>query len=500
MSKSLRFEAMIQTSTIEKINEEFSKAECRVMYVDANRNGSFIEKQVVEDAIPTIYNIPVIAEVLYKDGEKDFGTHGGKIVIDSNGVSIEQTTVPYGVVPESANPRWEMVDNKEYLVCDVILWTGRYSDMEILSEDENQSRPQSMEINVLQSFTDDDGYENIQDINFSALTILGAEVEACFEEARIKLYSKNNTMDDFEHKFNEMLDSYTKFNKEGGKIEVDNDNKIKIDNKTADTGVSSDGENFVDNKKEDNKNIESEEKKFALSYKGKMKLLKEALPKDEFEETEETYRWRDTYLLDFTDEYVDYEMYGNMSGEYKSEMYRAKYSMENENVTIDFEGQEELFKELITKSEKEKIDNGRNMLVANLNEKIEELDTKVTEFSEENVRLSEELNIEKQFRLSIEEEQRKENIDEQIAIFEKVLEDNEEFNSIKEARYEMTTEDIEIKCYVLIGRMNFKNNAKKAKKEEKTFTALGVENKKEEEKIEKDSFKRIEEAYSKEVN
>lgn len=498
MDKTIKFEALIKTETIEKLNDDFSIAECRVMYVDANRNGSFITKEAVENAMPTIYNIPVVAEVLYKEGEKDFGTHGGRLTMDSNGVRFEQTTIPYGVVPESCNPRWEFVDDKEYLVCDVILWTGRYDDMEILLEDEEQVRPQSMEIHVLDSYIDEDEYEQIEELSFSALTILGSEVEPCFEDARVKVYEQCEQDDGFQNIFDDMRKAYSKFCEEGGNDNVDNveDKKfekdvddVQIDNSSE--PVVKTGEDFVE--KDDD--VEPVVEEFAvLSYKDKMELLYKALPKDEEEKVDDTWRYQYTYVIDFTDNMVDYELRGNMSGEHKCETYRAPYAIEGEVVTIDFEAKEELFRELITKSEKEKIESDRAMLVASLNDKINELSDKVEEFEVENKTLKEELDAEKQFRLDIEEGERKQAIDEKIAEFENVLESNEKFETIKENAYEMTCEEIEKECFVLIGMMNFKKGTKTQKKE-RAFSVLTVEEKIEEEDVISDIAK----AYSKEM-
>lgn len=494
MSKIINFEASIQTDTIEKLNDDFSKAECRVMYVDANRNGSFITKEAVEDAMPTIYNIPVVAEVLYKEDEKDFGTHGGRYIIDSNGIKFEQTTVPYGVVPESCNPRWEFVGDKEYLVCDVILWTGRYDDMEILLGDEEKTRPQSMEIHVVESYIDKDDYEQIEKLSFSALTILGANVEPCFEESRVKLYEQIEE-ESFKDILLDMREAYSKFCKEGGNDSVDNVEKKEFEENIEDVQIDSSSnledktdESFVEEEK-----IETEkDEKFELSYKDKMQLLSKALPKDVYEER----RYEESYVIDFTETKVDYKICIYDSGNYDQKIYRASYEISEEECTINFEGKEELFMELITKTEKEKIDSERAMFISTLNERIDELESKVEEFNKENENLKEELENEKQFRLDIEEEERKANIDEKIAEFANVLESTEEFEVIKENAYDMTCEDIEKECYILIGKMNFNKTAKKQKKE-KVFSALTVEEKKVID--ESNVMDEISKAYSKEM-
>jgi hypothetical protein len=563
MSEVLKFESQIDVSNLEKLNDEFSKAECKVMYVGANRNMSYITKESVENALGTIYNIPVIAEVLYKEGEdKDFGTHGGRLVIDSNGARIEQTTVPYGVVPESCNPRWVEEGDKEYLVCDVFLWTGRYDDLEILLNDEEKQRPQSMEIMIGSSYIDDDEYEVIEDFSFSALTILGADVEPCFEDARVKMYER----DIFKEEYEKLFNLYNKINKEGGENLVDDNKKfvseedlmseppLKVDkskdalsmNEWGDvdkselvknvmkaenfksiaddvymlleegweegtegackypvmelkedtlvynryglasalayakgedeTSVVSKVEEIMDKldineeEEEDGENMTKEnEGNFELSYKDKMDILYGELEK------EGSYVW----IFDFTDTKVDYEIdsYSEENG-YEQKMYRAPYELnvETKEVTIDFENQEELFVEIITKAEKEEIESNRKMALDNLKEEIKELKADLDEHTKENEKLQSELDKEKQFRLDFEEAKRKEKIDGLIDSFEEVLGDEPEFSAIKDKAYEMKYDEIENACYILIGKANF--SKKKSKKDDKkAYTSLNLDNK-----------------------
>jgi len=291
MNNTLKFNASIQSDTLEYVNKDFSKAECKVMYVGANRNNSYISKESVNKNLETIFNVPVVAETIYKeDDDKDFGTHGGRIIMDSNGIKYEETTVPYGVVPESANPRWVDDGDKEYLVCDILLWTGRYEDLEILLDDEEKSRPQSMEIKIDSSFIDEDGYEVIEDFDFSALTILGSDVEPCFEDAKVKMYE----LDDFKALYNEMIEAYSKISMKGGK-DLDETTKKDMSKPSPDEEII---EDFDKDEGEEDMTKEKEEK-FELSYKDKWDILYNALSTDE-----DSYVW----VLDFTNSYVDYEI------------------------------------------------------------------------------------------------------------------------------------------------------------------------------------------------
>ncbi len=474
MGKMLRFEANLITDSIEKVNKEFSIAKCRVMYTGENRNGSFISKDTVESALDTIYNIPVVAEIVYKEGEKDFGTHGGKIIIDSGGVKYEQTTVPYGVVPESCNPRWENVNGSEYLVCDIILWTGRYEDMSILTSDEFKSRPQSMEIKISNSGKEDDNYEHIYSFSFSALTILGLDVEPCFEEANVQVYKQ----DGFKQLFDEMFDAYTKFYQKGG-LDIVDENIKEFDN--------------VEEEILTEPTVEEEIVEFALTYKQRYSMLAKALPEDTDYEGEDYYEYSYSSIIDFTDETLMYSTYKYNSKDGSDKKYfQTTYKIEGEVCTVDFESQSELFLELITKAEKDAIMAERDSYKAQFEEASEKLET----YQSENESLKEELETEKAFRLKVEEQERKDEIDAVVNEFSTQLSGDEEFEKIVESRYEMTKEDIEDKCYILVGKKSFKANLKKVKKE-KEYNLLNVEESSQTKEVEKTLSDRMVEAYTK---
>jgi hypothetical protein len=211
LDKSIRFQSEIQS--LEKVNPLFSRATLRAFYVGSNRNGSHITKESTENAIKTIYNIPIVGE--YLEQADNFGDHGGSIEIKGDEVKYKSTTMPYGVIPESAKIYWENVTEEnglvnEYLVVDgAYLWTGRYEELNTLLE---QPFGQSMEIEVQNgNFAVVDGVETfkIDEFLFSAFCILGIDkdgeghVEPCFESASITAYSLDK--EDFKKQFNQMV-------------------------------------------------------------------------------------------------------------------------------------------------------------------------------------------------------------------------------------------------------------------------------------------------------
>lgn len=196
VGKLMEFEAKI--SDIVQVNPLFSVCNVRVMYTGKNRNKSYISKESVERALPTLKNIPIVGE--YSEEARDFKGHGGKIDLDT--FKYIHTTKPYGVVPESATYEWEEVNGKEYLtIKGCYLWTGRYEEALQVIE---QGKSQSMEIEVTDGYWDDrEDVFVINDFVFSALCILGDSVEPAFEDASIYAFALDK--DSFKAEFNQML-------------------------------------------------------------------------------------------------------------------------------------------------------------------------------------------------------------------------------------------------------------------------------------------------------
>jgi hypothetical protein len=199
--KLLDFQASI--SDVKQINPLFSTAKVRVLYTGKNRNMSIITKEAVDKALATLPNIPVVGEFSVEND--DYKGHGGAIDLDS--YKYIHTTKPYGVVPESATYEWESVKGKdgatrEYLVINgVYLWTGRYEEAYSVIQN---GKGQSMEIEVTDGFWNDEqeAYQ-IDNFIFSALCILGDDVEPAFEDANITAYSLDK--DSFRQEFSTML-------------------------------------------------------------------------------------------------------------------------------------------------------------------------------------------------------------------------------------------------------------------------------------------------------
>jgi hypothetical protein len=407
MMERVKFTAKIDVNSFEVLNSEFTKAKCYILYTGENRNGSYISKETVEEALPSLYNVPVIAEMLLKDnGEKDFGTHGGRIVIDSSGIKYEQTTVPYGVVPESANPRWEMVDDKEYLVCEIILWSGRYDDLDVFLAD--GVRPQSMEISPL-DFAEKDGLYEIKAFEFSALTILGSDVEPCFEEARIETF----TSDTFEKEYREMLDKFKQYAAQ--QIE-----KPQI---------------------------------FSLTMKEKLQLLQNSIEDERItDEDDNTISYTSYWVMDFDENFVYISIYSwSNDGSDKDYYVRGTYSIDEENnsATINKDSFETIIQKWVTEAEAQEIEAARADYEA----------------------LKAEIVPLRELQAKVKKNEREEHIKAVLDEFSEQLAENEDYKNFRISAVEkdLDDEDIRKECYAILGKIKFEHKTKNKEKPLVTF-------------------------------
>lgn len=242
-------EIKIVQSSIKKINPQFSLCDVLVCYHGDNRNMTSLPKKVIEENLYSIYGVPIVGEWIYKlDGtdEKTWGSHGGRIIIDDNGIHFEQTTKPFGFVTKEAadNASWVTITEKdghtqnEYLkLSGCILWTERYEESKTILDD---NYGQSMEIEFKKGHYRDDYYYEAEEFIFSALCILGTDVEPCFESACI---GRHYEVDSFKKEFSLMLDEYKKLNLEPNKEEKETMDFTKINealstSKIGDTDVN----------------------------------------------------------------------------------------------------------------------------------------------------------------------------------------------------------------------------------------------------------------------
>ena len=200
----LRF-ADAAISDIQDINSSFAKGKLKVMYTGENPNGSDFSREVIEAALPSIKNIPIVAH--YDAEENMIGGHDMELVNDGDGkMHLRNLTEPCGVVPESTTAFFSQEADvngviHNYLVIDpVILWK-RQEVYKHIVDDLGGKVDHSMEVSITAYHKNKESAKLIVDsFEFRALCLLEAATPA-FAGSELELYSAN----EFKQKMTEMM-------------------------------------------------------------------------------------------------------------------------------------------------------------------------------------------------------------------------------------------------------------------------------------------------------
>ena len=234
------------------INPLMSKCDIKVFYLGANRNHSFISKQVAIEIGKNLRGAPIVG--YYRDSKEDFTDHGEKVIIDDEGVKFECQTVPYGFVSPDAKVWFQDFQDsdgmgntvvRKYLMTTGYLWTDQFPESSLPV---NEGRPQSMEFkpetlkgNWQKNYENGLDFFIINDAIIQKICILGDDVEPCFEGASVTApdVSLKFTLDDnFKHTYFSMMQDL-KNALSGGGQQMDNLEKTTVvENENSDSVVT----------------------------------------------------------------------------------------------------------------------------------------------------------------------------------------------------------------------------------------------------------------------
>lgn len=206
--------SIVFSSAIDELteaNSSFDRGVMKIAYHGQNRNKMFIGKKAFDEAIPSIYNCPIVCN--YNRETDSIGAHDMEVVKRDNSIKLVNVTTPIGIVPESANTWWTEVveengDVHEYLCADILIWKRQeaYSHVK-----ENGITDESMEIKIKNGHRKDDGLYHVESFEFLAFCLLES-ASPCFESADIELFSLGdfkaqyaNMMEDFKREFSQVI-------------------------------------------------------------------------------------------------------------------------------------------------------------------------------------------------------------------------------------------------------------------------------------------------------
>ena len=205
----------------EKEDTRFLKVKIWLMHTGQNLNGSSFSKEVVDKAIPTLANTPILSFIEENSaGEQDFSDH--RIVLHKNDdgeFNFKYLGSAVGVIPEVNNAHWETRvtdsgEEKEYLVVDALMWTKWGDPTDIMNRKGITSQSMELAENYSGSF-DDKGLFHFESFSFFGACLLGDDVSPAMQSSTVEVqFSKNEDLQNtIENKLNEF---YTLFSQEGG--------------------------------------------------------------------------------------------------------------------------------------------------------------------------------------------------------------------------------------------------------------------------------------------
>lgn len=468
--KTIFFNAKVEP--VKPVNEEFTLCKLYVCALDKNRNFSNISKEAADDALPTLYNCPVIGHLFVDEqGNYHMGGHDMVIEQDKDGAwRFKSLCVPYGVIPQQDNVHYEEVEEpngrgvKTYVVADCILWTGRFPELKEAIYSDKCWFGHSMEIGVKEHapLEEDQNYTNILKYSYSALCLLGKsddpeyQVEPCFPASSCQPYEfalNNAEFAEMAEQLKAELSSCFANIEKGGEDMPKEEKEIEAEKLPEQTGefeiqeptapvadpipAQADDEQpeafgvdvppIADGGTPVAENAQDEPNQFSATFREKREALERALPRERQIDDDGTVHEIGHWMCDFDDTYVFVERYEYTRDDgYVEQKGRYSYTFDDASKTATISGDfEEMFVRWLTKGE------------------LEQLETQVAEYAEL-VRYKE----------SREKEDFEDAIDTAIEEFSD-LDGNEEFTAVLSNKYSYASVD-ELKnaCYIIRGKFS----------------------------------------------
>lgn len=447
------------TSLVER-NSSFDQGILRVCYTGRNRNNSFISKETFERCMQSIYNCPIVCR--YDRDTDTIGSHDMELVSKEDGsMYIANITHPVGVIPSDAKYWWEEIEDDsglhEYLCVDALLWKRQEAYQKIKNDGITD---ESMEISVKEGEMVDGVYV-IKRFEFNAFCLLGT-AQPCYESASLEVFS----LDSFKQQLADMMQEVKEYfstpevsNSPGIDIENHPEGGEKLEEKIALLEEYELTEDMLDYNLEDYSLEElrikfeevkntKQEQSFALESQIRESII-EAVS---VEMRDTCFGEMPRYCL------VDYDHESMMVYCYDCDdwkLYGFSYSMNGDNVLVDFESKKRMKFAIVDFDEGEQPVLFEKMFQF-VSEKYQSNDTawseKYQSVSEKFSEMQEEISVLREFKTGIEDARAKQEREDLFRKFEE-LAGNDVFERLREKSMEYDLDTLEEKCFAIRGRL-----------------------------------------------
>lgn len=473
-----------------------------VMHTGANLNKTSFTKDVINKAVPTIANMPILGYVVNEldDEDKDFKGHEHELRITDTDVKYLYAGQAYGVIPESCNPRWIIKDDgtgteREYLRVDGLIWTKFGDPVDIFTRDVTKNHSVELTDMVCEAKRDD-GITPVSSFKFDGCCILSTTDPKIQPAMTGSCVTANFSVDDITSQIRERLYEYQSLqqnysaknenpsDEEKGDIPPMNENEKNpavtenavaegaVENPEVETTTAENAATETESEAVSTENATSEESAENATTETPAENaapVEEGEPAASSEFTltanqlrDEVYnalleiqvpsRWDPECMIP---KYWLTDIQGNEvivtdSGTYQ--LMGIPYSMNGDNVVLEYENIKR--KKVIY----EDWDNGDVMpgliaMFSTLTDKLVELSDSLTKATNEVSEIKPKLEAYQQAEAEAAAAAEKAKRDELFSIMDEKLGANAEYTALKE-NTEITYAELETKCYALVGRQS----------------------------------------------
>lgn len=467
----------------------FMQVKIWLMHLEKNLNGSYFEKSVVEEAIPSLANTPILVYIEdNSEGEKDFSDHRMVLVKENGEFKVKYIGQAIGTIPETNNAKFEMrvCDDgveREFLTVDGLLWTKFDDPIDIMNRDNSKAESMELHEDYEGEYQDDNLFHFTKFKFYGACGLGGSSLPAMqnatieskfsFEGFQKEIQNKMEQFKQFQLQENQSssleVDDINFSKKEDGRVDEEKLELLKKYNlKIEDISFSIEELSLEEIEIKINEQINSTNQ-FSLSNNQLLTEINKIL--QSMTEVRENY-WgelverRSFYLMDLKDSNAivasyDWDTY-----------YGVPYVVNEDVVTLDFDNKVEFIPDWRPKqaedtnlftSVKEIIVNEINVanekfttLESDKNEIQSKLDTVTTEYEQ----IKPEVERLQQFEKDTLVEVRKDAEESLFSQFDEKLKGVEEYEKLKETASEFELKDLEKECYVILGMKSANFSAK----------------------------------------
>jgi hypothetical protein len=182
-----------------------------LMHLEENLNGSYFSKEVVENALPTLANTPILAYLEENsDGDLDFSDHRQVLVVKNDSFSTKYLGQAIGIIPESNNAQFEerVCDDgitRTFLTVEGLIWTKWDDPIDIMNRDLFKSESMELHDDYEGEFNEDDKLYHFTKFSFFGACALGLDVLPAMKNASIEI---NFNIDSFKNDVQEKMEQF----------------------------------------------------------------------------------------------------------------------------------------------------------------------------------------------------------------------------------------------------------------------------------------------------